>query len=314
MRAARRRASERADGKAATGKGWRKRTSHRPSGREMASRSKAPWTWRFSRLRVTARRAWRLGTTQPIQCAVGKSSTGGGQPGAGPVDNSAESAFSARCRTAGTGTLGDTGRWCTAKWALRAQGRAPSRRSKSALFTRRAVTAAPEGSMGEDAAKPRNSDCQPLATLGAARIDDGTAATGLHAHEKPVGTGAADLRGLVGALHGGLRRGLRFTRAGCRNRQCSRRARLWCGLATRDFSALPRHLITLTTLALLFFPPKMDSGNPRLQQKTSMRSNTCTAGWPHARGLTALSNVWITAFRRPRGASESAAHDKRYPQ
>ena len=110
LRAARRKASERAEGNAETGNGWRKRTSHKPSGRTPACRSKAPCTWRFNRLRVTARRACRLGTTQPIQCAVGKSSTSGGQLGARAVDNSMESNAMACFRAAGTGTLGVVGR------------------------------------------------------------------------------------------------------------------------------------------------------------------------------------------------------------
>jgi hypothetical protein len=45
------------------------------------------------------------------------------------------------------------------------------------------------------------SDGQTLAALGAARVDDGAAATGLHANQKTVGTGAAGLGGLVSAFH-----------------------------------------------------------------------------------------------------------------
>src|SRR3954466_12048613 len=43
---------------------------------------------------------------------------------------------------------------------------------------------------------------QALAALGAARVDDGTAATGLHADQEAVGTRAAHFGGLVGAFHG----------------------------------------------------------------------------------------------------------------
>jgi hypothetical protein len=43
----------------------------------------------LSRLRVTERRAWRLGTTHPIHSPGDESSTGWGHTGAGPVDNSA---------------------------------------------------------------------------------------------------------------------------------------------------------------------------------------------------------------------------------
>jgi len=44
-------------------------------------------------------------------------------------------------------------------------------------------------------------DSQTLAALGAACIDDGAATAGLHANKKAMGTGAADLGGLVGAFH-----------------------------------------------------------------------------------------------------------------
>jgi len=45
------------------------------------------------------------------------------------------------------------------------------------------------------------SDSQALAALGAACVDDGTAATGLHTDQKAVGTGAADFGSLVSAFH-----------------------------------------------------------------------------------------------------------------
>ena len=48
------------------------------------------------------------------------------------------------------------------------------------------------------------SDRQALAAFGAAGVQHGAATTGLHAHEETVRTGAADLGGLVGALHGKL--------------------------------------------------------------------------------------------------------------
>ena len=47
-------------------------------------------------------------------------------------------------------------------------------------------------------------DSQALAAFGATGIDYGTPATGFHPDQKPVGTGAANLGRLVGALHGGL--------------------------------------------------------------------------------------------------------------
>lgn len=51
--------------------------------------------------------------------------------------------------------------------------------------------------------RARRSDLrQALAAFGTARIDDGAAATGLHADQKPMRAGTAGLGGLVGALHG----------------------------------------------------------------------------------------------------------------
>jgi len=44
-------------------------------------------------------------------------------------------------------------------------------------------------------------DSQAFAAFGTARVDDGTAATGFHANQKAVGTGAANFRGLVRAFH-----------------------------------------------------------------------------------------------------------------
>jgi hypothetical protein len=52
----------------------------------------------------------------------------------------------------------------------------------------------------------KSGQTQTLATLGATRVDDGTTATGLHAHQKTVGAGAADFGRLVCAFHGELPR------------------------------------------------------------------------------------------------------------
>jgi hypothetical protein len=56
----------------------------------------------------------------------------------------------------------------------------------------------PDGRMG---IKAPVLDSQTLATLGAACIDHGATATGLHANQKAVGTGATCLGWLVGAFH-----------------------------------------------------------------------------------------------------------------
>jgi hypothetical protein len=44
-------------------------------------------------------------------------------------------------------------------------------------------------------------DSQTLAALGAACVDHGTAATGFHANQETVGTGAACFGWLIGAFH-----------------------------------------------------------------------------------------------------------------
>ena len=44
-------------------------------------------------------------------------------------------------------------------------------------------------------------DSQAFAAFGTARVDDGAAATGFHANQKAMGTGAANFRGLVRAFH-----------------------------------------------------------------------------------------------------------------
>jgi len=50
------------------------------------------------------------------------------------------------------------------------------------------------------------SDRQPLAPLGAARIDDRAAASRLHANEKAMGASASDFGSLIGSFHGWPRR------------------------------------------------------------------------------------------------------------
>jgi hypothetical protein len=57
------------------------------------------------------------------------------------------------------------------------------------------------GTVGNGADGCRSLDGEALAALGAARVDDGTTATGLHADQKAVGTGAADFGSLVSAFH-----------------------------------------------------------------------------------------------------------------
>mgnify|MGYP003376446989 CR=1 FL=1 len=84
--------ADRAETNSAGATGARNRTSHWPPGRAAACRSKATRIWRFNSVRVTARRAWRLGTTQPTQKAlvvtgIAESSTGMDPISSLPVDN-----------------------------------------------------------------------------------------------------------------------------------------------------------------------------------------------------------------------------------
>lgn len=72
-RAALRNAADAALVKTARSNGARKRTTHSPGASRASvasSRATALRTWRLIRLRVTARRAWRLGTTVPSQTRV----------------------------------------------------------------------------------------------------------------------------------------------------------------------------------------------------------------------------------------------------
>lgn len=114
-RAAWARASERAETNCVAANGERRRTSHCPAGSWAACRANTARICRFSRLRVTARLAWRFGTTQPSQCPEGESSTGRGFAGTKPVDKSVAklgtTALPAGLRTG----KGPCARWCKAK-------------------------------------------------------------------------------------------------------------------------------------------------------------------------------------------------------
>lgn len=63
----------------------------------------------------------------------------------------------------------------------------------------------PDGCGAEGAAlSDKTLDGQALAALGAACVDNGTAAAGLHADEETVGARAARLGGLVSTFHGAI--------------------------------------------------------------------------------------------------------------
>eukprot|EP00611_Tribonema_gayanum_P029556 TRINITY_DN794_c0_g2_i1.p1 TRINITY_DN794_c0_g2~~TRINITY_DN794_c0_g2_i1.p1 ORF type:complete len:277 (-),score=13.74 TRINITY_DN794_c0_g2_i1:192-986(-) len=101
----------------ATGNGLRRRSTQSPERNPAAPRWKALRPCRLIRLRVTARRAWRLGITRPKRSGSSTSPSGTLLSG---VDNS----------PAAPSFVAD--RWCSTKCSVRAQGRWASTRSKSA--------------------------------------------------------------------------------------------------------------------------------------------------------------------------------------
>ncbi len=114
-RAASASASERAETNCATAKGERKRTSHCPRGRSAACAANTCRICRFSRLRVTARLACRLGTTQPNQWPAGKSSTAERPVLPGPVDNSVAKPWMTALAAGLRAGKGPWAKWCRAK-------------------------------------------------------------------------------------------------------------------------------------------------------------------------------------------------------
>src|SRR3954469_16503036 len=80
---------------------------------------------------------------------------------------------------------------------------APMSSMKRATRTRRGRQKPPWNSLpAKRSVRRLESDGETLATLGATGSDDAAAATGLHADEEAVRTGATDFGGLVGTLHG----------------------------------------------------------------------------------------------------------------
>src|SRR5690606_21100355 len=121
-------------------------------------------------LRVTARRAQRLGTSTPSQ------GPGSGNSGLLPS------------------ATGPGARRCKAKWGVLATGALASTAWNCCRDRRRGITGA---------RRPASSVRQALATLGAAGVDDRADATRVHAHEETMGPGAADLGGLISAFRVG---------------------------------------------------------------------------------------------------------------
>ena len=101
-RAVRASANDRAETKSVVAKPARNRTSHMPPDRRSACRTKESRICRLSRLRVTARRAWRLGTTHPIHRAGDELSTDGFTCSSRAVDKSCvETQFLCTCKGIG---------------------------------------------------------------------------------------------------------------------------------------------------------------------------------------------------------------------
>ena len=137
-------------------------------------------------LRVTARRAQRLGAIAPNQTS-------------GRSNNDKCAALSAL-----------NAKRCNAKWAVRATVPPAIVAWNCARVCSRCIRALRRQFSGVNRGagpSPVALDGQALAALGAACVDDSAAATGLHAHQKAMGTGAARLGGLVSTFHLGSLRG-----------------------------------------------------------------------------------------------------------
>src|SRR6059058_4328789 len=135
-------------------------------------------------LRVTARLACRLGTTAPIQGASRTTNRTCLFTGSGPVGGEASNAArcSTKCGVRETVPPAIAASYCARVFSRCTIGRRRLRLRDSA------------GSGG-----------QALAALGAASVDHGAAASGLHADQEAVGACAAHFGRLVGAFHVGSR-------------------------------------------------------------------------------------------------------------
>jgi hypothetical protein len=201
-------ASDAALGNEARSNGARRRTTHNPPRKASAWAETAARIWRLSSVRVTDRRACRLGTTapshRPVKALGTDSSTGSTMFGAPPVDNSVWPGSNDPADFGLCGELGRSAKWWIAKCALLAKVRVRKTRSKSADRSKRPITARPpirSDRAGRAVVCAQASDGQTLAALGAARVDHGTPAARLHANQEPVRAGAANFGGLVGAFH-----------------------------------------------------------------------------------------------------------------
>src|SRR6478752_7256631 len=155
-------------------------------------------------LRVTARRAQRLGTMAPSQGSSRTANRAVDRLDRGPVASAGtEPPVAGCCVSGGAGSAplaGGRAARCRAKCSVRATVVPPAiTASNCALVFSRCTAGAIEAAPRRPGGR---SDGQALAALGAASVDDGAAATGLHADQEAVGAGAAHFGGLVGAFHG----------------------------------------------------------------------------------------------------------------
>ena len=123
--------------------GARSRSSHCPGGRRRRCPSAWARIWRLSRLRVTARRACRLGTTRPSHQSTRGAllSTEDAESGAQSVDISGTTVRRGRQ----TADAGLAARWCSTKCGLLAMTGAVSAAAKSVVFRLRQAHAAVSG-------------------------------------------------------------------------------------------------------------------------------------------------------------------------
>lgn len=174
---------------------------------QCTSRSTPHRIWRFNKDRVTALRAYRLGTTIPSQIHCGATgsrpcvetlSTETVTTGSSSVDKLVF-AGSTRLTDWACGSLSSP---CNAKWRFATRAGCARTRSKSAAsrmrLTRLQVTAAWPGVTPSPGAC---SDRKTLAAFGSAGVDNGASTAGLHASAKSMDACAANFRSLIGAFH-----------------------------------------------------------------------------------------------------------------
>ena len=119
-------------------KGARKRISHCPGRSRCWFPTACARIWRLSRFRVTACRAWRLGTTRPSHNGPADPllSTARSRFGACAVDIFGSTAR----RGSHAADAGLAATWCSAKWGLLAMAGVVSAAAKSAVFRVRHAT------------------------------------------------------------------------------------------------------------------------------------------------------------------------------